>query len=311
MACRRAVEAGLTGVHWIVESPAEMRVIQKMRREGKLPLRVYLLVPAEFLENLEGLGLMQGFGDSMVRIGGLKLLLDGSLGAQTAALCEPYNDAPETSGMLTFRQEDFEMLVFNAHKAGLQLAVHAIGDKAMDTALKAFEKALEKIPNADHRHRIEHASVLNKEFIRRMKSLGVIASVQPHFIVSDFWVEDRLGKKRARWVYSFKSLMKAGVVVCGGSDCPVEPISPLLGIWAAVVKQPNSEERLTVEEAIRSYTANAAYTSFEENSRGTIEEGKLADMVVLSDDPFKIKPEKIGDVKVLMTFVGGQMSAYL
>jgi predicted amidohydrolase YtcJ len=311
VACRRAVEAGLTGVHWIVESPAEMRVIQKMRREGKLPLRVYIFVPVEFLENLEGLGLMRGFGDSMVKIGGLKILLDGSLGAQTAALCEPYNDAPETSGILTFHQEDFEALVFNAHKAGLQLAVHAIGDKAMDIALGAFEKALKKIPNVDHRHRIEHASVLNRELIRRMKRLGVIASVQPHFTVSDFWVEDRLGEKRARWVYPFKSLMKAGVVVCGGSDCPVEPISPLLGIWAALVKQPNVEERLTVEEAIRLYTANAAYTSFEEKSRGTIEEGKLADMVVLSDDPFKIKPEKIRDVKVLMTFVGGQMSTYL
>ena len=306
VACRKAVEAGLTGVHWIVESPVEMRVIQKMRREGKLPLRVYLLVPAEFLENLEGLGLVQGFGDSMVKIGGLKILLDGSLGAQTAALYEPYNDAPETSGMLTYSQEDFEMLVFNAHKAGLQLAVHAIGDKAMDIALKAFEKALQKIPNVNHRHRIEHASVLNEELIRRMKSLGVIASVQPHFIVSDFWVEDRLGKKRARWVYPFKSLMEAGVVVCGGSDCPVEPISPLLGIWAAVVKQPNSEERLTVEEAIRLYTVNAAHANFEENLKGTIEEGKLADMIVLSDDPFKIGPEKIRDITVLMTIVGGR-----
>ncbi|MFB0567570.1 MAG: amidohydrolase [Candidatus Bathyarchaeia archaeon] len=309
MACRKAVEAGLTGVHWIIESPVEMSVIQKMRRDGKLPLRVYLLFPAEFLENLEGLGLRQGFGDAMIKIGGLKILLDGSLGSQTAALNEPYKDAPETSGMLTYGQEEFETLVFNAHKAGLQLAVHAIGDKAMDIALKAFEKALEKIPNADHRHRIEHASVLNEELIRRMKSLGAIASVQPHFIVSDFWVEDRLGKKRARWVYPFKSLTKAGVVVCGGSDCPVEPISPLLGIWATVVKQPNFEERLAVEEAIRLYTVNAAYANFEENLRGTIEEGKLADMVVVSDDPFKIKPEKIRDIKVLMTIVGGQMSA--
>ncbi len=306
IACQKAVEAGLTGVHWIVESPVEMRVIQKMCRQGKLPLRVCLLVPAEFLENLEGLGLSKGFGDSMVKIGGLKILLDGSLGAQTAALYEPYNDAPETSGMLTYDQEDFEMLVLNAHKAGLQLAVHAIGDKAIDIALKAFEKALQKIPNATHRHRIEHVSVLNKELVRRMKNLGVVASVQPHFIVSDFWVEDRLGKKRARWVYPFKSLMKTGVVVCGGSDCPVEPISPLLGIWAAVVKQPNSEERLTVEEAIRLYTVNAAYANFEENLKGTIEEGKLADIIVLSDDPFKTKPEKIRDIKVLMTIVGGR-----
>jgi len=309
VACQKAVEAGLTGVHWIIESPVEMRVIQKMRREGKLPLRVCFLIPAEFLENLEGFGLVHGFGDSMVKIGGLKVLLDGSLGARTAALDEPYNDAPETSGILTYGREDFEMLVFSAHRAGLQLAVHAIGDKAMDMALKAFEKALEKLPNSDHRHRIEHASVVNEDLIRRMKSLGVIASVQPHFIVSDFWVEDRLGKKRARWVYPLKSLMKAGIVVCGGSDCPVEPISPLLGIWAAVVKQPNSEECLTVEEAIHLYTVNAAHANFEENLRGTIEEGKLADMVVLSDDPFRIKPEKIRDIKVLMTIVGGQISA--
>jgi len=308
MACQRAVEAGITGVNWIVESPAEMRVIQKMRRKGKLPLRVYLLVPAEFLENLQGLGLMQSFGDSMLKICGLKILLDGSLGAQTAALCAPYNDAPETSGMLTYRQEDFEALVSDAHKAGLRVAVHAIGDKAMNTAIKAFEKALEKVPDADRRHRIEHASVLNEELIQRMKSLGVIASVQPHFIVSDFWVENRLGKKRARWVYPFKSLLKAGVIVCGGSDCPVEPISPLLGIWAAVVKQQTSEECLTVEEAIRLYTVNAAYANFEETLIGTIEEGKLADMVVLSDDPFKIKLEKIRDIDVLMTLVGGQVA---
>jgi len=222
----------------------------------------------------------------------------------------PYNDASETSGILTYDQEDFEMLVFTAHKTGLQLAVHAIGDKAMDIVLKAFEKALEKSPKVDHRHRIEHASVVNKELIRRMKSLGVIASVQPHFTVSDFWVEDRLGKKRARWVYPFKSLMKTGVVVSGGSDCPVEPISPLLGIWAAVAKQPNSEECLTIEEAIRLYTVNAAYANFEENLRGTIEEGKLADMVVMSDDPFKIEPEKIRDITVLITIVDGQMRSH-
>ncbi len=139
-----------------------------------------------------------------------------------------------------------------------------------------------------------------------MKSLGVVASVQPRFVVSDFWIEDRLGKKRARWTYPFKSLTKAEVVVCGGSDCPVEPISPLLGIWAAVVKQPNSQECLTVEEAVRLYTVNAAYASFEEYLRGTIKEGKLADMVVLSDDPFKIEPEKIRDIEVLMTVVGGR-----
>ena len=306
-ACREAVKAGLTSVHWIIESPIEMRVIQRMHREGKLPLRAYLLIPVEFLGHLEGLGLTQGFGDSMLKIGGVKILLDGSLGARTAALYEPYNDAPETSGMLTYSQKELEKLFLKAHSAGLQLAVHAIGDKAIDTALQTFEKVLQKNPKADHRHRIEHASVLNIELIKKIKRLGVIASVQPHFLVSDFWVEQRLGKARARWVYPFKTLLKEGVVVCAGSDCPVEPISPLLGVWAAMAKQPNSEESLTVEEALKLYTINAAYASFEENLKGTIEEGKLADMVVLSDDPFKVKPEKIREIKVLMTVVGGKI----
>jgi len=243
----------------------------------------------------------------MLKIGGVKILLDGSLGARTAALYEPYNDAPETSGMLTYSQKELEKLFLKAHSAGLQLAVHAIGDKAVDMALQTFEKVLQKNPKADHRHRIEHASVLNIELIKKMKRLGVIASVQPHFLVSDFWVEQRLGKARARWVYPFKTLLKEGVVVCAGSDCPVEPISPLLGVWAAVAKQPNSEENLTVEEALKLYTINAAYASFEEDLKGTIEEGKLADMVVLSDDPFKVKPEKIREIKVLMTVVGGKI----
>jgi len=306
-ACRKAVEAGLTSIHWIIESPVEMRVIQQMRRQGRLPLRVYLFIPVEFLEKLEGLGLMQGFGDSTVKIGGIKILLDGSLGARTAALYEPYNDMPETKGMLIYSQEEFEKLILKAHKAGLQLAVHAIGDKAIDVVLKTFEKVLKEAPKVNHRHRIEHASVLNEKLIQQMKRLGVIASVQPHFIVSDFWVEDRLGKERARWVYPFKTLLKEGVVVCAGSDCPVEPISPLLGVWAAVAKQPNLEEKLTVEEALRLYTVNAAYAAFEEKLRGTIEEGKLADLVVLSEDPFEIEPENLKDIKVLMTIVGGQI----
>ena len=140
-----------------------------------------------------------------------------------------------------------------------------------------------------------------------MRRIGVLASVQPHFIVSDFWVEQRLGRARARWTSPFKTLLEEGVVVCAGSDCPVEPISPMLGVWAAVAKQPNHEERLTVEEALKLYTVNAAYASFEENIKGTIEEGKLADMIVLSEDPFKVEPERIKEINVLMTIVGGKI----
>lgn len=309
LACQKTVEAGVTCVHWIIESPGEMRIIQKLRKEGKLPLRVYLLIPHEFLGTLEGLGLRQGFGDAELKIGGLKILLDGSLGAGTAALKEPYNDAPATRGIMIYPQGDVEKLVCTARKAGLQMCIHAIGDRAVETALDVFEKTSKRVPKSHHRDRIEHASVLSKGLIQRMQRLGIIASVQPHFLVSDFWVEKRLGKRRVRWVYPFKSLMKTGVVICGGSDCPVEPISPLLGIWAAVVRHPNPEERLTIEEAIRLYTVNAAYASFEEAVRGTIEEGKLADMVVLSRDPFKMKREKLKNIRIIMTIVGGKIKA--
>ncbi len=307
LACLKAVEAGLTSIHWIISSPTEIRVIQKLREQNELPLRVYILIPVEFLDHLVGLGLSTGFGDDVVKIGGAKILADGSLGARTAALHESYSDDSSTRGMMLYSEEKLEELITKTHKAGLQLAVHAIGDQAIDMVLTALEKALDEMPREDHRHRIEHASVLNKELIRRMKRLGVIASVQPHFVVSDFWVVDRLGPKRARWAYPFKTLVQNGVRTVGGSDCPVEPISPLLGIWAAISRESFPEERITVDEAIRVYTINAAFSSFEDSVKGSIEVGKLADLVVLSADPRSVPPDEIKDIEVEMTFVGGRM----
>ncbi|UCE43613.1 MAG: amidohydrolase family protein, partial [Candidatus Bathyarchaeota archaeon] len=217
------------------------------------------------------------------------------------------SDAPSTRGMMIHSEEKLQELIMKVHTAGLQLAVHAIGDRALDNVLTAVEKALKKTPRKDHRHRIEHASVLNKALIGRMRRLGMMASVQPHFIISDFWVADRLGPRRARWTYPFKSLIQEGVQIVAGSDCPVEPISPLLGIWAAVSRESFPEETITVDEALRLYTADAAAASFEEDIKGSIEVGKLADLVVLSHDPQKVPPDKIKEIKVEMTFVGGNM----
>lgn len=307
LACRKAVEAGLTGVHWILDSADEIRAVQKLYSEGKLPLRVYLGISVELLDELASLGLFTGFGDDMVKIGFVKILADGSLGARTAALKNPYFDKPETSGMMLYTQRKLNKFVLKAHKAGLQLAVHAIGDQAMEAVLKAFLKALRGFPRENHRHRIEHCSVLNPKLIRRMKCLGLIASVQPHFVVSDFWVVDRVGKARARWVYPFKTLMDEGLVVASGSDCPVEPINPLLGIWAAVARKSFPEEGLTVEEALRTYTLNAAYASFDEEKGGSIEVGKFADLTILSDDLLEVSPDRIKDVVVDMTIVGGKV----
>jgi len=307
LACRKAVQHGLTTVHWIIENPRELRVVQRLRAEGKLPLRVYIFIPERYLDQLVELGLQTGFGDSTVKIGAIKILADGSLGARTAALHEPYSDDPNTRGVLLYSQSELNKFAVKAHKAGFQLAIHAIGDEAVNTVLDAIERALKEKPVKDHRHRVEHASVLNKRLIKRMKKMGVIASVQPHFIVSDFWVADRVGPARARWVYPIKSLLEENLVVTGSSDCPVEPINPLLGVWAAVAMHPFLEERLSVEEALRLYTVNAAFSSFEENLKGSLEDGKLADLVVLSDDPFSVEAEKIRDISVLMTVVGGQI----
>jgi len=308
LACHKAVEAGLTSVHWFVRSSAEIRVLQELRKEDKLPIRIYLVVPVEFLERLASAGLATGFGDSMMKIGSIKILADGSLGARTAALKQPYNDEPSTRGMMLYNRRSLNTLVLKAHKARFQLAIHAIGDRAVDMALKALETAVNESPRENHRHRLEHVSVVTETFIHQMRKLGVIASVQPHFAVSDFWVEKRLGKARARWTYPFRTFIKEGLVVTGGSDCPVEPISPLLGIFAAVNREAFPQERITLDEALRIYTISAAFASFEEKVKGSIEAGKLADLVVLSDDLREIEPDRIRDVKVEMTIVGGKIA---
>jgi hypothetical protein len=306
-ACNRAIEAGLTCVHWIVSSASEIKALQKLLAEGRLPLRVYLGIPVELLDQLASLGLITGFGNDMVKIGFVKILADGSLGGHTAALEKPYTDKPDTRGMMLYIQKELDRLVSMTHEAGLQLAVHAIGDRTMKAVLEAYEKALRKCPAKNHRHRIEHCSVLNPKLIKRMKRLNLVASVQPHFVVSDFWVADRVGKKRARWVYPFKTLLKQGIVVASGSDCPVEPISPILGVWSAVTRKDFPDERLSLDEALQTYTLNAAYTSFDENKRGTIETGKLADLTILSQNLTKIKADEIRNVKVEMTIVDGKI----
>jgi predicted amidohydrolase YtcJ len=308
LACNRAVKAGLTCVHWMLRSSNEVKALQKLLSEGKLPLRVYLGIPVSLLKQLTSLGLTTGFGNDMVKIGFVKILADGSLGGHTAALKKPYADKPDTNGMMLYTQKELDRLVLKAHEAGLQLAIHAIGDRAMEAVLEAYEKALNKCPSKNHRHRIEHCSVLNPKLIKRMKRLNIVASVQPHFVFSDFWVVDRVGKKRARWVYPFKALLKQGIVVASGSDCPVEPISPILGVWSAVTRKDFPEERLSLDEALQTYTLNAAYASFDENKRGTIETGKLADLTILSQNLTKIKADAIKNVKVEMTIVDGKIA---
>jgi len=303
-ACEKATEKGLTAVHCIINDPKDVSAFYELSRQNKLKLRVRLIIPFAYLNEIDKLATIE---NDKIKTGSVKIFADGSLGARTAALHKPYTDDKTTEGVLISPQKKLEKLLLEVHEKGYQLAVHAIGDKAIEFVLSALEKALDQKPKKDHRHRIEHASVLNKKLIMRMKELGIIASVQPHFIVSDFWAVKRLGKRRARWTYALKSLVKNGIVACGGSDCPIEPIDPLLGIWAAVARKNFPQEKLTIDEAIRMYTKNAAFASREETVKGVIERGKLADLTVLAQDPYKIKANNIRDIKVDMTIVDGKI----
>ena len=308
LACEAIVEAGVTSVHWIVSSLAEISIIQRLRVENKLPLRIYIIVPVNLLDNIPSLGSCKGF-DDVVKVGGVMIFADGYLAARTAALNQPYSDDPETKGKLLCTQEEMNALIVKVHKANLQLIIHAMGDQAIDVALTAIQETSET-SGKNRRYRLEQAALLNKWLIQRVKKQEVTISVQPRVVDSEFSVwsaTDRLGLKRARWLYPLKTLLKEGIRVIGGSDCPMEPLSPLSGIQAAVAREFFPEERITVDDALRMYTINAAYASFEESIKGSIEVGKLADFAVLSNDPHAVPPGDIKDITVDATFLGGRI----
>jgi predicted amidohydrolase YtcJ len=307
LACEKILEAGVTSVHWMALSPIELSIIRKLLSQTRLPLRVYVVVPVNLLGNIAD---FKSTADSALTVGGAVISADGYLAAKTAALFQPYTDGSEASGKLLCTQEEMKTAATEILKKGLQLVIHAMGDKAVDAALTTIEQVSKETPRKDARNRIEQAAVLNEELINRIKKLGVIVSVQPRVVASEFSVwsaAEHLGAERARWLYPLKTLLKNGIPVIGGSDCPMEPLSPLMGIQAAVTREVFPEERVTVDEALRMYTVDAAYSSSEENIKGSVETGKLADLTVLSHDPRKVPPSKIDNIKVEMTLVGGRV----
>jgi len=310
LACEKIVEAGVTSVHWMVLSSVEVSIIQKLRAQNRLPIRVYMIIPVNLVDNVIGSGLRKDFVDDTLRLGGAVIFADGYLAVRTAALLQPYSDYPAASGRLLFSQEEMNTLVVKIHKANLQLIIHAMGDRAIDAALTAIEETSIEAPRKNCRHRLEQAAVLNEGLLQRMKKQEVVVSIQPLVIVSEFSVwsaTEHLGPIRARWLYPLKMLLKEGIRVIGGSDCPMEPLSPLLGIQSAVARLFFPEERITVDEALRMYTVDAAYASFEESIKGSVEKGKLADLTVLSRDPRSVPPSEIEDIKVEMAIVGGRV----
>ncbi|MGB9842407.1 MAG: amidohydrolase [Candidatus Bathyarchaeales archaeon] len=305
LACKKIVEAGVTSVHWIVLSSTELSVMQKLLAQNRLPLRVYVIIPANLVEHIADFKTNDTLA---LRIGGAIIAVDGYLAAKTAALFQPYNDESEARGDLLCTIDEIAAVTSKILKMDLQPVLQAMGDRAVDAALTAIERISEEMRL--RRIRIEHAALLNKELIDRLKKLTAIVSVQPLVIESEFSVwsaVERLGVERARWLYPLKSLLKSGICVIGGSDCPMEPLNPLMGIQAAVTREVFPEEEVTVDEALRMYTIDAAYSAGEEKLKGSIEAGKLADLTVLSHDPRKVHSAAIGNISVEMTMIGGKI----
>lgn len=292
----------------------------ELKNEGLLNIRVYQQYLIPEIDNLKGFlnkGYKTGWGDENFKIGPLKLLLDGSLGARTAVLNEPYSDNPSTSGILTATQEELDEIVNFAHNNENQIAIHGIGDKAMYMAFESIEKTLNKNPKKDHRHGIVHAQITDEYLLNKFKDLEAIAYIQPIFLDYDWkMVKSRIGEEREKTSYNWKTMVDMGTHIACGSDSPVDSFNVMYGIYEAVTRKdlkgnPEGgwlpEQGLTVEEALYGYTMGGAYASFEEDIKGSIEEGKLADMVVLSDNIFEIDPDKIKDVNVEMTIFNGKI----
>jgi len=311
---------GVTSVQDMSAAPDILHAYQTMLRNGELTIRISGRQPLTSWRHLADVGVLAGFGSEYLRIGGVKGFADGSLGSTTALLFAPYLDSPKTSGIASAELSDPARMwsdIEHADAAGLQIAIHAIGDKANNTILGFYERLEREHGARDRRLRIEHAQHLLSADIPRFARDRVIASMQPYHCIDDGrWAEKRIGPERAKTTYAFRSLLDAGATLAFGSDWDVAPMAPLMGIYAAVTrrtldgKHPEGwvpEQKISVAEAVRAYTMGSAYASFDESLKGSIEPGKLADLVVLSDDIFTIDPVKIAVTKVFITIFDGRI----
>lgn len=306
---------GVTSVHG-VDAGGYDDAIARIRTSGRLITRVYVMETISRWSTLKDQIDREGKGDRWVSTGGVKAFVDGSLGSHTAAFIDPYTDLQTDSGLLVNSEEDLYNWVSNADKAGLQVAIHAIGDRAINVLLNIYERVGKENGERDRRFRIEHSQHIAPGDIARYAQLNVIASMQPYHTIDDGrWAGQFIGPERAKTTYAFRSLLDVKTTLAFGSDWPVAPATPLEGIYGAVTRRtlddqnPDGwvpEQKITVEEALNAYTKYAAYASFEEEFKGTIEPGKLADFVILDRDITTADPVTIRDIKVLQTYVGGK-----
>jgi predicted amidohydrolase YtcJ len=326
-AMRRALEhaahVGVTSFHDMNDendSFDDIRAYGELLQTGELTARVYVAPGIADWQELAKVGIRHAFGSSFLRTGALKGFADGSLGSRTAYFFQPFSDDPNNSGLLGKQMRPLSQMrnrMTQADAAGLQICTHAIGDRAISTVLDVYADLVKSNPGIDRRLRIEHAQHMAEKDFARFAQLNVIASVQPYHAIDDGrWAEAYIGHERASRTYAFRTFLNNDVHLAFGTDWDVAPLNPMLTVYAAVTratldgKNPKGwfpEQKLTVAEAVEAYTMGSAYAEFQEKEKGSITPGKLADMVLLSDDIFSIDPVKIRDVKVLKTTVGGKV----
>lgn len=313
-----ALSLGFTSVHTedlrFLGSVATMRDIHQELHEEGIYLRSHQLLYHPFLPEIENLGIQAGSGDEWLRMGAIKLFADGAIGARTALLSQPYSDRPEVRGTAIHSQAQLEGIVSHARRLGYPIAVHAIGDGAAHMVLSAMESCPLSV-NSPLPDRFIHAQVLDEALLNRMKKLPLIADIQPRFVVSDFpWVLDRVGEGRTDYLYAWRKLLDAGIICGGGSDAPIEPLNPFLGIHAAVTRRRPDEshngylpdEKLNMLEGISLFTLGGAKAVNESAFRGSIEVGKAADFTVIDQNPFRLESvDQLLDIKVQKTVVNG------
>jgi len=314
-----ALASGLTGFHDF-DGPSCLTALQLLRERGQLALRVVKNVNKAWIHHVHELGLRWGFGDDWLRLGGLKIFADGALGPRTALMVEPYEGEPGNTGIAVSEPAEMLELVSRASAAGMPATIHAIGDMAVRRVLDVYEAVRHQeqahgVPPAARRHRIEHVQIIHPDDVHRLGELNIIASMQPNHATSDYVMADQYWGDRCQWAYNPRLQLDQGVVVAFGSDSPIDSFEPLPNLYAAVARRrPDGspgpagwypEARLTLDEALRGFTAGAAYAAGMEDRLGRLSPGYLADLVVLDRDIFELPPEALLETNVSATMVGG------
>ena len=311
LASRAYNSLGITSVGEALVSPSEIKTFQRAFNMGELSLRVYMMIFDAYLAHLKELNLYTGFGNDFLKIGPIKSFVDGAIAGRTAWMHEPYAGRADDYGIRTKTPEEIESIIFDAHTSGFQVAVHANGDRAIDMVLNCYEKVLAEYPRRNHRHRIAHCTVVNPTILERITRLGAVVLPFSTYIYQHGEKMHEYGD-RISMMFAHRSFLDYGIPVGGSSDNPCASQNPMVALYSMTTRKSMAgnelgpQQKITVPEALRIYTMGSAYASFEENIKGSIEPGKLADFVILSDNPHAVEPDALLDITVEKTYVGGK-----